>query len=265
MGELVLVKLGGSLITDKARLETPRMDVIQRLASEVHSACEEQEGLSLVLGHGGGSFPHRPADKYGTGKGLKGAHACKGIALVQDAASRLNRIVVGALIEEDVNAISVQPSSCMVTENGAISSAFLEPIELALKVGVMPVPYGDVSLDRKIGCSIVSTERILDFIARKLKASRVVIAGIEEGVWEDYPARKKMAGQITPENYEEMIGHLHGSESVDVTGGMRHKVERAMSLARDTGIRTQIINGSKPGRLKDAILGKKVSGTLIRK
>lgn len=261
----MLVKLGGSLITDKSKPETARMDVIKQLAGEIHSACEAGEGMEFVVGHGGGSFPHRPADKYGTGKGLKGASGTRGIALVQDAASRLNRIVVGALIDADVNAISVQPSSCMVTENGLISSAFLDPIRMALKLGVIPVPYGDVSLDTKIGCSIVSTERILDFIARDMGASRIVIAGVEDGVWKDFPARRKMASEITPENYADVVGSLQGSESVDVTGGMRHKVERALSLAEETGISTQIVNGLAEGRLKEAMLGKKVSGTVVHK
>ncbi|MDD5317822.1 MAG: isopentenyl phosphate kinase [Candidatus ainarchaeum sp.] len=265
MGELVLVKLGGSLITDKSRLESPRMDVIKRLAAEVHSACEEREDLELVLGHGGGSFPHRPAENYGTGKGMKGAHACRGIALVQDAASRLNRMVVGALIEADENAVSIQPSACMVTENGAISSAFLKPIQMAVKTGITPVPYGDVALDSKIGCSIISTERILDFIAREMGASRLIIAGVEEGVWADFPSRKKLVSEITPDSFGEARKSLAGSESIDVTGGMLHKVERTVALARDTGISTRIISGMEPGRLKDALLGRNVPGTLIRR
>ncbi|MGA3021078.1 MAG: hypothetical protein ABSD68_03970, partial [Candidatus Micrarchaeales archaeon] len=65
MKNLVLVKLGGSLITDKTSPFTPNLDVIKRLAKEIHEAREEK-GMSLIIGHGGGSFPHKPAKDYRT-------------------------------------------------------------------------------------------------------------------------------------------------------------------------------------------------------
>jgi len=45
MGEMVFVKLGGSLITDKRRSETPRPAVIQRLAQEVQAALAQRPEL----------------------------------------------------------------------------------------------------------------------------------------------------------------------------------------------------------------------------
>ncbi len=69
--ELVFLKLGGSLITDKKRPHTPRMDVIRRLAREIAAARNIRPDLQLVLGHGSGSFGHIPAEKYGTHQGVK--------------------------------------------------------------------------------------------------------------------------------------------------------------------------------------------------
>ena len=56
---MILIKLGGSVITDKNRPLTARLDVVQRLAYEI-AACEEK----VVLIHGGGSFGHIKAAEH---------------------------------------------------------------------------------------------------------------------------------------------------------------------------------------------------------
>ena len=50
MSELVFIKLGGSVITDKTQPETARPEVIQRLAREVASARLARPELQLLLG-----------------------------------------------------------------------------------------------------------------------------------------------------------------------------------------------------------------------
>jgi isopentenyl phosphate kinase len=65
--EIVLVKLGGSLITDKTRPETVRAETLARLASEIAGAfpaCRER----LVVAHGSGSFGHVAAERHGLGR-----------------------------------------------------------------------------------------------------------------------------------------------------------------------------------------------------
>jgi hypothetical protein len=111
MSELVFVKLGGSVITDKTRIETARPDVIARIACEVASARAEQPGLKLVLGHGSGSFGHVVARRFGTREGVHGADAWRGFAEVAAVAARLNRIVVDAFREAGVPVWSLQPSA----------------------------------------------------------------------------------------------------------------------------------------------------------
>lgn len=265
MSEPVLLKLGGSLITDKGRPFAHRQDVIDRLSREVHEARAEKK-TSLVLGHGGGSYPHRPAAEYRTNEGVRGAESYRGIALVQDAASRLNRIVVSSLINAGENAISLQPSASAMCRRGEIEEMYLRPLGEILKMGMLPVFYGDVALDLEQGCCIISTESILRHVAGKAGAERIVFAGITDGVFDRDPTRDKNARQIpeiTRENFESVREMLGGSGSMDVTGGMLHKVEEALALA-ERGISVQVINGLVPGNLRDALLGKTVKGTVIR-
>ncbi len=264
MEDIILLKLGGSLITDKTKPFTPRLDVIKRLAKEIHEA--RTRGVKLIIGHGGGSFPHKPAKDYRTNEGMINKESCKGISLVQDAASRLNRIIVNSLIEAGENAISVQPSAALITEQGRIKEWYLESVKEMLKHNLLPVPYGDVALDTKQGCSIISTEEILNYLAKNLGSKKIILAGIVDGVFTSDPQKDssaKLIKEINTNNYQDIKKYLGGSAGIDVTGGMLHRVERIFELTK-LGVEADIINGEKEGYLKRALLGERGLGTIIK-
>ena len=265
MKDVILIKLGGSLITDKTKPFTPRLDVIKRLAKEIHEAREEKE-IKLIVGHGGGSFPHKPAKDYRTNEGIINEESYRGISLVQDAASQLNRIIVKSLIEAGENAISLQPSATVITEDGRIKEWYLEPIKEMLNHSLLPVPYGDVAIDIKKGCSIISTEEVLNYLARHVGYKRIILAGIVDGVFTADPQKNpnaKLIPEINSKNYEEIKKYLGGSAGIDVTGGMLHRVERIFELTK-FGVEAEVINGEREGLLKRALLGEKVLGTIIK-
>ena len=165
--ELIFLKLGGSLITQKNNPFTERKNAIERLAKEIHEAKQEKD-FKLLIGNGGGSYPHTPAKKYETAQGIINEQSIKGIAEVQDAASRLNRIIVRALLDAGENAISIQPSSVCITKNSRIVEFCTKPLEMLLEKEMLPVVYGDVGLDLRQGCSIISTEELFVFLAKKI-------------------------------------------------------------------------------------------------
>jgi isopentenyl phosphate kinase len=264
MKGLIFVKLGGSLITDKSRPFTERPEVIKRLALEIHNS--RKGGARLVIGHGGGSYPHEPAKRYETQKGFISKDSVRGVALVQDAAARLNRIVVKALLDAGENAISLQPSSFCIAKNIKIVDGYTRPIEKMLESGMLPVVYGDVGMDLGQGCCILSTEEIFSFLAKSLKPERIIMAGKVDGVFTADPNKDKSAKlipQITQKNFSDIKKYLTSSDGIDVTGGMLHKVELSLELAK-IGAECEIINGLKPGNLEKALSGQKGSGTLIR-
>lgn len=82
MEELILVKFGGSLITDKSKPFTEDIDTIKRLAKEIHEARTERK-FKLIIGHGGGSYPHTPAKEFRTNEGIINKRSYEGIARVQ--------------------------------------------------------------------------------------------------------------------------------------------------------------------------------------
>ena len=273
MNELLLVKLGGSVVTDKNKPFTEDINTIKRLAKEIHEARQEKK-FRLIVGHGGGSYPHTAATEFRTNEGVIDKRSYEGIAKVQDAASRLNRIIVRELIDTGENAMSIQLSSCSISENGTIKEMFLEPIKKLLDFDMVPVPYGDVGLDLKKGCYIISTERIFDYLARNLikidkkyKISRIILCARVQGVFNDNPdlnSYAELIKEITPKNIKDVESSLKGSFGIDVTGGMLHKVKMMLELAK-LGIESEIINAKEPNLLKRALIGEKGLGTIIRK
>jgi len=257
MSDLILVKLGGSVITDKSKPYTARHDIIERLAKEIKHA--KDHGIEIVVGHGGGSFPHTSAAKYHTHLGLKDEKGWEGFEKVKEDAAKLNRIVVDIFMKNGINAVSVQPSAICMCENKKITNFQADIIKENLKNNIISVVYGDVSLDKKQEFCIISTEEIFSFLAPGLECKKIILVGKVDGVLDE---NSKVIPKISRNNFDEIKKHLKTSDSTDVTGGMLHKVESMLKLA-EQGIETLIINGEKENNLKDALMGKNI-GTVIK-
>ena len=254
--KLIFLKLGGSLITKK-KPYTLNFKKIREIAKEIHRLRKKMR-FKLLVGNGGGSFPHISAKKYQTQKGIKNEKSFEGISRVEDDASRLNRIVVRELIKTGENAISIQPAGACIAKNGKIKFFYLEPILNYLKYDMVPVLYGDVAIDRKKGCTILSTEEIFRYLAKKLKPEKIILMSDVEGV---YDSKGKIIPKIDKKNFSKIKKFLKGAEKIDVTGGMLQKVKEAIEMAK-SGIEVNIIGGNR-GNLEKCLRGKKV-GTKIK-
>jgi isopentenyl phosphate kinase len=260
---LQFLKLGGSLITDKARPHTPRLDALARLAGEIAAALQRDPALQLIVGHGSGSFGHVPALKYGTRQGVSTLKEWSGFFEVWREASALNRLVVEALIQAGLAVIAFPPSSNVIARDGRVETWDIDRLRLALAAGQLPVIYGDVVFDLARGGTIFSTEDLFAHLARQLRPRRILLAGLEPGVWADYPACTRLAQEISGENLARIASSLAGSAAVDVTGGMASKVELSLALARElASLEVRIFSGEEPGAVERALLGEPL-GTLI--
>ena len=261
---LNFLKLGGSLITNKTRPGNARLEVIRRLVKEVSNALHQSPDLKLVLGHGSGSFGHVPAKKFGTRDGVSTPEQWGGFLEVWRDAAALNRIVVDALREAELPAITFPPSAEIITQNRDVLQWNLAPLRSALNVGMLPVIYGDVVFDHEIGGTILSTEDLFDHLAVNLAPSRILIAGKEQGVWDDFSECTKIISNITPKNIPTIQAAISGSTATDVTGGMLSKVTQSLKMVQENpGLEVLIFSGEKGGWLEDALLGAN-RGTVIR-
>jgi isopentenyl phosphate kinase len=270
MSELVFVKLGGSVITDKARPETARPEVIGRLASEVAHALAARPDLRLVLGHGSGSFGHVVARRYRTADGVSSPADWQGFAEVAAVAARLNRIVTDAFLAAGIPVWSLQPSASAWCRAGELVSLEVAPVREALARGLVPLVYGDVALDELQGGTIVSTEQLFANLARCFHPARVILVGAVDGVFPVDPWRDPSASpisEISAQNWKVVQAALGGSHATDVTGGMLSKVEEMLALVREQpDLVVHLLSGERAGALEGALLHATgaVGGTVIR-
>jgi isopentenyl phosphate kinase len=258
---MFFLKLGGSLITDKTRQNTPRLDVIQRLAGEIKTWWSEQNShvQLLLIGHGSGSFGHAAAQRYGTRAGVCDAESWRGFAEVSVAAARLNRIVADALFEAGLPVISFCPSASARCQDGLLVYLDTAPIRAALERGLVPLVMGDVAFDTVRGGTIVSTEEVFAYLARELPVTHVLLAGETAGVYVRFPpseANAEVIRRLTPREWEGVRAAVGRARGADVTGGMAAKVRDMLSLVtvRPT-VTVRIFSGLVAGNVLSALRG----------
>jgi len=265
MAKLTFLKLGGSLITDKTRAYTPRLDKLADLAGQVAAANHIDPELRLVLGHGSGSFGHVAAREHWPANPEWKPVDWRGFAEVWFQASALNRLVVEALHRTGLPVISFPPSATCQANDGSILDWFLPPLQKALEAGISPLIQGDTVIDIKRQGVILSTEDFFCALAPLLHPQRILLAGLEAGVWADFPRRTQLVETITPETFPTVSAGLGGAAGMDVTGGMRDKVKQMVRLVEQVpGLEVRIISGEEPGSVQRALLGEPL-GTLIRR
>jgi len=261
--QMILLKIGGGVITDKTVQYGLREEVLNRLAQEIGEAWTKLGEMKLIIGNGAGSFAHYSAHKYRTNEGFVDENSRVGMGWVRWDAVKLNQIVFEQLLTSKVPVFSLSPSSLMSVKNGKTKNIFAEPVEDLLTNGMVPLVYGDVMIDQSRGSIIYSTEKVFDELAKyfaKEYEVRVIHISAEEGVYKK--GKASIYKEINKDNFADVKEHLGGSNGVDVSGGMLHKVEECLILS-EIGIKSQIVSGMIPGRVREAIIGKNVVGTAI--
>jgi isopentenyl phosphate kinase len=260
---LQFLKLGGSLITDKQQPGKARFEVISRLAEEIAQARRADPELKLILGHGSGSFGHVPAEKYSTRHGAHTPEEWEGFTEVWLQAATLNHLVMAALHAAGLPAMAFPVSAAATAEDGEIIAWDIAPLVAALEVGLLPVVYGDVAFDWGRGGTILSTEDIFEHLARKLSPESILLAGLEAGVWADYPQRSQLLSELTPGTLEQRSPSLGEAAGSDVTGGMVSKTRQMLDLVGELpGLEVLIFSGEPAGAVREA-LGGKMQGTRL--
>ncbi len=261
----MILKLGGSVITKK-EAEEPSVNYenLNRIAKEIANSSYEK----LIIVHGAGSFGHPFAKKYNIGSRPKNKEEFSrqklGFSITQNSVKNLNSIVCDYLIKNGVLAVSVQPSSFILTEEGRIKSGNLDLIKRYLDLGFVPVTHGDVVLDLSdMKMAVLSGDRIIKYLGENLKPKRVILGSDVDGIYTKDPKKYKDAKLIdVVTSFADLS--VEGATTVDVTGGMGGKLEELMQLA-DIGVESEILNANKADFIKKALDGERVMGTIIKK
>jgi len=225
----ILIKIGGSVITDKAVEGSIRYDEITRLAKVLLQAQEP-----VILVHGAGSLGHPEAKRYAIQNGVTVRNS-EGINITHEAVSRLNFAIVSSLRHEGIEAVTFPPFAAALAENGRLTFCGEKQISCLLDVGIMPVLFGDVVCDTKKGGCIVSGDQIVSYLAQALHVSRVGFVTQTGGVIQNSAIIEK----ISRNSFSEIS--FTPVEAADVTGGMKGKIEELLLLA-EAGITSSIFS-----------------------
>ena len=243
----IVVKFGGSVITQKDRPFSLRRRVLYRLARELRASPSP-----VALVHGGGSFAHPLARKYRR-------NLVAGFFKIHQAMERLNSEVMLALAKARIQAFSLPPSSFIQVRGGEIAKSEVSLLKWLLKRGIVPVTYGDVFPDGKGGC-ILSGDSIARHLAMRLHAKLVIFCLDVDGIYVREGNGLSLAREFSASNLPR-VAELP-AKSADVTGGMRGKIEEILKLA-EAPVDIYLINGLKEGLLSRALKGERGLGTEI--
>lgn len=261
--KITIMKIGGSVITDKNTELAPQTQTIDRLADETQKASVK----GLIIVHGGGSFGHPAAQRNAIKEGLKNANQIMGFAETHHFMTVLNGLVIDSLIMHNIPAVSITPSSCVVTEDGRIKSFEDTPLKMLLRIGFLPVLYGDAVPDAKLGFTVLSGDQLVSALATKLNAQRIIVGVDVDGLFDADPKIEKTAKKLSHLSLDELKqlqGNVGKSTACDVTGGMFGKIAELLP-ALEKGISVTIVNATKSGCIYKALKGESIEGTLIEK
>ena len=245
---MILIKLGGSIITNKQKPLTPNISAINKIVAQLKKIREP-----IIIVHGGGSFGHYWSVRYDMHT-KPAKYSKKGVAVVKNSMVELNKIILDSFLKNELNPYCLPPTDFMFSDKADAKK--VKEIARIAKDGLVPVSYGDVLWHGKNKFYILSGDRIMGILAKILKPRLAIFVLNVDGVYSDMKTKKLL--------YEIKVQETAISEvEMDVTGGMTHKIKEAMMISKG-GIDVFLVNGNKPERIVNAIKGKKFEGTIFR-
>jgi isopentenyl phosphate kinase len=248
MSDRMMLKIGGSVITDKSGDCAINLGQLASIAA----AVADSRVTGLVIVHGAGSCGHPEAKRYRLDRGATSGHA-EGIAVTHHAVSRLNAAVVGALREQGVEAAGIHPFHAAFADGGRLVAFEYRHLEQMLLLGMVPVIHGDVVMDCARGACIVSGDQLVRYLAPLLAIRRVGLATDVPGVLDG----GAVVPMITPASVRTL--QIGTSSHADVTGGMRGKINELLELAK-VGVGSEIFHVSC---IPDFLSGRDCGGTKV--
>jgi isopentenyl phosphate kinase len=267
-----LVKIGGDLLADKLQVGSVNLAATERLCREFSNAVRSAEDVRMVLVHGTGGFGHTVARRWQVELNSgNAALVCEAAHAVRGSVLDLHSHVLETLRAKNLLLCSFSPYQFFTRGVDGSYRVSALSVEAAIRSGYVPVLHGDMVYDEREVMSICSSETVIVELAKairevdtEMQVEKVIVAcGLEGVLLNVEEPGSGIFKVIDSSNIESVHASLRDHDGVDVTGGMRHKVQRALELAR-MGVETLIVNGGEQGRLEAALKGEDVVGTLVR-
>jgi isopentenyl phosphate kinase len=247
---LILIKLGGSVITFKEKPLAANFEAIRSISYALASVK-----IPIILIHGGGSFGHYWSVKYNM-HSKPDQYDSHGISIVHESMIALNQIIVNYMIKVGMNPYMILPS--VFTSGRKPIAKKIKELKSIVESSVIPISFGDIIYIENKMYSILSGDALMSILSKILRPSKVIFTLNVDGIYKDMGKReiiKELKNNNNSINFSKVIQ--------DVTGGMRRKVTEALKIS-DIGIDVLMVNGLKPERIINAITGTDFEGTLVK-
>jgi len=245
---MILIKLGGSIITNKERPLSPRIKTIDNIAKQLKKISEP-----FIIVHGGGSFGHYWSVKYDMHT-KPAKYDYHGVAIVKNSMVELNKIILDTLAKNKLNPYCLPPTDFM-SGNKPITQKVKEIKKIA-ESNLIPVTFGDALWYGQKKSYILSGDKIMSIFAKVLRPRLSIFVLNVDGLYSDFKT-KQLIYDI--KDQQASIQDI----PMDVTGGMRRKVEEATRISK-MGLKVFFVNGNKPQRIVDAVQKNRFEGTIFR-
>lgn len=246
---LVMIKVGGSLITDKTKPFTALPETIKTVATELQQAHDQRPDIDFLLSNGAGSFAHFDAHHYGLSKGAKTKEQYFGVCLAHNGVRRLNGMLTDELTNAGLAAFGLSPSSFLLSGEGRITKSYLDSVKYLLAKGCIPVLHGDTIFDTEYGIKIYSGEEIIHECAKELRQQYTKITVIYLLCVDGLLDRE---GASVPRLKSNDDIFLREGLKHDVTGGIVGKIKSAREAVKIAD-EVFLINGNAKRGIIEAI------------
>ncbi len=265
MSNTTIIKLGGSVITDKSKPFSIRVDVLTSIAADLSTYLREASGDAyMALVHGGGSFGHPLVRECLEREGVISKECFTRVAHYMTV---LNAEIVRTLMLSGVPAVSTPTRATCVALRNDLADCNLSMVKELVHAGVIPVMFGDVAPMKGGGFKVISGDVLVWLLAKELGADTVIFLTDVDGIFTTDPRLNPGAELIPEVQAQELVRGLATLSTstggkADVTGAMKFKIEAGLRLGVK-GVKALIINGLKPHNLINALQGRKVRGTVV--
>ncbi|KJE48970.1 MULTISPECIES: isopentenyl phosphate kinase [Acidiplasma] len=232
---MIILKLGGSIITDKKTYRKFEEDRTRKIIAEISKIKDK-----FIIIHGGGSFGHIMAKEYNI-PGRLNKRSLYYMSLIHYDMSDLNMRVSKILSEYGMGNIPVPPSTYIYGKKKNY-----DIFRYYVKNNIMPVSYGDVYIKNRNYIGIYSGDDIIYDLSRIFMPEKVIFFSDVDGIFDKNPKIHKDAKLLKTVNKD----FNFENDSIDVTGGIINKYNSMVKISK-LGIKVYLINGLYPERIKD--------------
>ncbi|KAJ3213222.1 hypothetical protein HDU67_003161 [Dinochytrium kinnereticum] len=228
----IIVKIGGSVLTDKSTINTLRQDTINSIASAIKSHVTSHLPPPLILIHGAGSFGHIIARQHNLTSHTKAPPADspratpQGVSATRVSVQTLSNHFASALISKNISPVVLTPSALIQLHDGVVQNPerLFQAVQQALDDGLVPLLHGDVVMDDRWGGRVYGGDALLSLLCSHFRPSTALfvcsVSGVLDGAMNVVP-------EVFFDENGDVVGRglMVGSAVNDVTGGMAGKVK----------------------------------------